>query len=220
MKLGYARISTTDQDASMQVEALISAGVEPGKIFTDELSGSREAKERPGMKALMEYAREDDDIYFWRLDRVGRSVIDVLNTVNDFTSRGIRLHSIMDSLDPTSVQGKMQLAIMATLAEYERELINERVRAGVISAQKRGVRFGPAPMEEAIARDRVKTARELMAEGKTAAHAAKTVGWSKATLYRYMKTYDGSPLAKGKVNPKRTTGRSRYVAGESLPARD
>ncbi|PTT60825.1 recombinase family protein [Arthrobacter sp. HMWF013] len=220
MKLGYARISTTDQDASMQVEALISAGVDPNKIFTDELSGSREAKERPGMKALMEYAREDDDIYFWRLDRVGRSVIDVLNTVNDFTSRGIRLHSIMDSLDPTSVQGKMQLAIMATLAEYERELINERVRAGVISAQKRGVRFGPAPMEEAIARDRVKTARELMAEGKTAEHAAKTVGWSKATLYRYMKTYGGAPPAKGRVNPKRTTGRSRYVRGEALPARD
>ncbi|GAC1499324.1 MAG: recombinase family protein [Pseudarthrobacter sp.] len=218
--LGYARISTTDQDASTQVEALISAGVDPNKIFTDELSGSREAKERPGMKALMDYAREDDDIYFWRLDRVGRSVIDVLNTVNEFTSRGVRLHSIMDSLDPTSVQGKMQLAIMATLAEYERELINERVRAGVISAQKRGVRFGPAPMDEAVARDRVKTARELMAEGKTAAHAAKTVGWSKATLYGYMKTYEGAPADKGSVNPKRTMGRSRYVRGEALPARD
>ena len=90
------------------------------------------------MKALMDYAREDDDVYFCRLDRFGRSVIDVLNTVNDFTSRGVRLHSTMDNLDPTSVQGRMQLAIMATLAEYERELINERVRAGVISAQKRG----------------------------------------------------------------------------------
>ncbi|MHA7289534.1 recombinase family protein [Arthrobacter sp. MDT3-24] len=74
MKLGYARISTTDQDASMQVEALISAGVDPKRIFTDELSGSREAKEGPGMKALMDYAREGDDVYFWRLDRVGRSV--------------------------------------------------------------------------------------------------------------------------------------------------
>lgn len=104
MKLGYARISTSDQDASMQIEALISVGVDPKRIFTDELSGAREAKERPGMKALMDYAREEDDIYFWRLDRIGRSVIDVLNTVNEFTSRGIRLHSIMDNLDPTSVQ--------------------------------------------------------------------------------------------------------------------
>lgn len=76
------------------------------------------------MKALMDYAREEDEIYFWRLDRIGRSVIDVLNTVNDFTARGIKLYSITDNLDPTSVQGRMQLAIMATLAEYERELIN------------------------------------------------------------------------------------------------
>ncbi|HSO15813.1 MAG TPA: recombinase family protein, partial [Arthrobacter sp.] len=64
-------------------------------IFTDERSGAREAKERPGMKGLMDYAREDDDVYFWRLDGIGRSAIDVLNTVNDFTSRGVRLHSIM-----------------------------------------------------------------------------------------------------------------------------
>jgi DNA invertase Pin-like site-specific DNA recombinase len=220
VKLGYARISTTDQDASMQIEALISVGVDPKRIFTDELSGAREAKERPGMKALMDYAREGDDIYFWRLDRIGRSVIDVLNTVNDFTSRGIRLHSIMDNLDPTSVQGRMQLAIMATLAEYERELINERVRAGVISAQKRGVRFGPAPMEESIARDRVNTARQLMAEGKTVEHAAKTVGWSKATLYRYMKTYEGAPAPKEAVRPKRASGRSRYVEKTTLPSRD
>ncbi|NSX37165.1 recombinase family protein [Pseudarthrobacter oxydans] len=220
MKLGYARISTSDQDASMQVEALINAGVDPKRIFTDELSGAREAKERPGMKALMDYAREDDEIYFWRLDRIGRSVIDVLNTVNDFTARGIKLYSIMDNLDPTSVQGRMQLAIMATLAEYERELINERVRAGVISAQKRGVRFGPAPMEESIARDRVNTARELMAQGKTAEHAAKTVGWSKATLYRYMKTYEGAPAPKEAVRPKRTSGRSRYVEKTTLPSRE
>mgnify|MGYP006370191199 FL=1 len=114
MKLGYARISTTDQDASMQVDALMQAGVAADKIFVDELSGAKEAKERPGMAELMKFAREGDDIYFWRLDRVGRSVIDVLNTVNDFTARGIRLHSIMDHLDPTSIQGRMQLTMMAT----------------------------------------------------------------------------------------------------------
>lgn len=216
MKLGYARISTSDQDASLQMEALIQAGVDPKRIFVDELSGAREAKERPGMKALMDYAREGDDVYFWRLDRVGRSVVDLLNTVNEFTERGIRLHSIMDQLDPLSVQGKMQLAIMATLAEYERELINERVRAGVISAQKRGVRFGPAPVESGLAQDKVRTARRLMAEGKSAVHAAKTVGWSKATLYRYMKIYGDAPLAEN--SPVRA-GRdgSRYAARRRTP---
>lgn len=82
------------------------------------------------MQALMDCAREDDDVYFWRLDRIGRSVIDVLNTVNELTAKGIRLHSIMDQLDPETTQGKLQLAVMAALAEYERELIIERVRAG------------------------------------------------------------------------------------------
>lgn len=82
------------------------------------------------MQALMDCAREDDDVYFWRLDRIGRSVIDVLNTVNELTAKGIRLHSIMDQLDPETTQGKLQLTVMAALAEYERELIIERVRAG------------------------------------------------------------------------------------------
>ncbi|MHA7209595.1 recombinase family protein [Arthrobacter sp. MDT1-65] len=194
MKLGYARISTTDQDASLQIDALLNAGISAERIFLDELTGAKEAKERPGMAKLMDFAREDDDVYFWRLDRVGRSVIDVLNTVNFFTEKGIRLHSIMDQLDPTSAQGRMQLSMMATLAEYERELINERVRAGVIAAQKRGVRFGPAPLDGAVARERVATARRMMSQGKTANLAARTVGWSKATLYRYLKMYGETEL--------------------------
>lgn len=195
MKLGYARISTTDQDASMQIDALINAGVSAEHIFVDELSGAKEAKERPGMTELMRYARADDDCYFWRLDRVGRSVIDVLNTVNFFVEKGVRLHSIMDQIDPLSTAGKLQLSIMASLAEYERELINERVRAGVIAAQKRGVKFGPSPLDEAVARERVATCRRMLAEGKKAALVARTVGWSRATMYRYLKMYGAEELA-------------------------
>lgn len=216
MKLGYARVSTTDQDARMQIDALVHAGVKPDKIFMDELSGAKEAKERPGMKALMEYAREDDDVYFWRLDRIGRSVIDVLNTVNELTARGIRLHSIMDHLDPSTPQGRMQLTMMATLAEYERELINERVRAGVIAAQRRGVKFGPSALEESVARSRVATVRKLMAEGKTAVHAARTVGWSKATMYRYLKQYGEADV--NELEPVRPgADGSRYAARRRTP---
>lgn len=201
----------------MQIDALVNAGVKPDKIFMDELSGAKEAKERPGMKALMDYAREDDDVYFWRLDRIGRSVIDVLNTVNELTAKGVRLHSIMDQLDPTTPQGRMQLTMMATLAEYERELINERVRAGVIAAQRRGVKFGPSALDESVARDRVASARKLMAEGKTAAHAARTVGWSKATLYRYLKTYGEADMSK--LEPIRPgNDGSRYAARRRTPA--
>lgn len=218
MKLGYARISTTDQDASMQVDALLQVGVAADKIFVDELSGAKEAKERPGMAELMKFAREGDDIYFWRLDRIGRSVIDVLNTVNDFTSRGIRLHSIMDQLDPNSIQGRMMLTIMATLAEYERGLINERVKAGVISAQRRGVRFGPAPLEDSVARQRVAQARQMMAEGKTANLTARTLGWSKATLYRYLKMYGKETPDTGPVKPTREG--SKYAARRKTATRD
>ncbi|WLQ04786.1 helix-turn-helix domain-containing protein [Arthrobacter oryzae] len=89
-----------------------------------------------------------------------------------------------------------------------------------VHTQKFGVRFGSAPMEEAIARDRVNTARQLMAQGKTAAHAAKTVGWSKATLYRYMKTYDGALAPREAIRPKRAAARSRYVEKDTLPARE
>jgi DNA invertase Pin-like site-specific DNA recombinase len=218
MKLGYARISTTDQDASMLVDALLQVGVAADKIFVDELSGAKEAKERPGMAELMKFAREGDDIYFWRLDRIGRSVIDVLNTVNDFTSRGIRLHSIMDQLDPNSIQGRMMLTIMATLAEYERGLINERVKAGVISAQRRGVRFGPAPLEDSVARQRVAQARQMMAEGKTANLTARTLGWSKATLYRYLKMYGEETPDTGPVKPTREG--SKYAARRKTATRD
>lgn len=201
----------------MQIDALVSAGVKPDKIFMDELSGAKEAKERPGMKALMDYAREEDDVYFWRLDRIGRSVIDVLNTVNELTSKGVRLHSIMDQLDPTTPQGRMQLTMMATLAEYERELINERVRAGVIAAQRRGVKFGPSALDESVARDRVASARKLMGEGKTAHHAARTVGWSKATLYRYLKIYGEADMAE--LEPIRPgNDGSRYAARRRTPA--
>jgi DNA invertase Pin-like site-specific DNA recombinase len=217
VKLGYARISTTDQDASMQIDALLNAGVAADRIFVDELSGAKEAKERPGMQKLMDYAREGDDIFFWRLDRVGRSVVDVLNTVDWFTERRINLHSIMDSLDANSTQGRMMLGITATLAEYERELINERVRAGVIAAQKRGVRFGPSPLDDAIARERVAAARQMMADGKPASLVAKTLGWSKSTMYRYLKTYGEEPVEEAApVRPGKDG--SKYAARRRTPA--
>src|SRR5687767_2505141 len=142
VKLGYARISTTDQNASMQVQALIEAGVEKKYIFVDQMSGAKAACERPEMTKLLEYAREGDEIFVWRIDRLGRSLVDVVNTVQEITDRGIKLYSIMDGVDPSSAHGRLQLALFASLAQYERELINERVRAGVMAAQARGVKFG------------------------------------------------------------------------------
>lgn len=102
MKLGYARVSTTDQKARMQVEALLEAGVEENRIFIDEMSGLVAAKDRPQMAKLLDYARDGDEIFVWRIDRLGRSLVDVINTVQTITDRGISLHSIMDGVDPSS----------------------------------------------------------------------------------------------------------------------
>lgn len=209
MKLGYARISTSDQNAAMQIEALIAAGVAEDKIFVDEMSGAKAARERSQMAKLLEYARGGDEIYCWRIDRLGRSLVDVVNTVNDIIGRGIRLHSIMDGVDPSTPHGRLQLALFASLAEYERELINERVRAGVLAAKARGVQFGkPAPKAETV-ETKVRLCRQLMGEGKSAVEAAEAVNWSKATMYRYFKQFGAEVPVTGPVKARR--GVSKYA---------
>ncbi|WP_422392035.1 recombinase family protein [Arthrobacter sp. N1] len=218
MLLGYARISTTDQNASMQVEALVEAGVDRKRIFIDEMSGAKAARERPEMKRLLDYARPGDRTLVWRIDRLGRSLVDVVNTVNEILEKGIELQSIMDGVDPSTAQGRLQLHLFATLAEFERELINERVRAGVMAAKARGVQFGkPAPKPESVER-KVRVLRQLLSENNTMREAAEAVGWSRATAYRYLKQFgpDVEPK-KGEVVHGR--GRSQYATRSKLPAR-
>lgn len=218
VKLGYARISTTDQNASMQVQALIDAGVQKKYIFTDQMSGAKAARERPEMRKLLEYAREGNEIYVWRIDRLGRSLVDVVNTVQDITDRGIRLYSIMDGVDPSTSHGRLQLALFASLAQYERELINERVRAGVMAAQARGVKFGKQGPKQSTIETKIRLVRQLLSEGNTAEEAAEAVNWSRATLYRYLKKYGSdSPAQPGDVVHGR--GRSQYAEKTKLPAR-
>lgn len=102
MKLGYPRVSTTDQDARMQIAALVEAGVGEDKIFIDHMSAAKTAKERPGLTELLKYARDGDQVYCWRIDRLGRSLIDVLNTVDEMTKKGIALYSLFDGVDPST----------------------------------------------------------------------------------------------------------------------
>jgi DNA invertase Pin-like site-specific DNA recombinase len=216
MKLGYARISTHDQNAPMQVQAIVQAGAPKDRIFIDEMSGAKSAKDRPQMVKLLEYAREGDEIYVWRVDRPGRSLVDVINTVNKITKRETRLCSLMDGVDPSTTHGRLQLALFASLAEYERELINERVRA----AKDRGVQFGkPAPKKETV-ETKVRLARQLMSdEGKTAQDAAEAVGWSRATLYRYLKRFGLDVPASAEPVVTHGRGRSRYGQTKTLPVR-
>lgn len=147
MKYGYTRTSTAaKQDDDLQRRALMGAGVEERNIFTDQVTGSRATKSRLGWSELDLRLRDGDELIVWRIDRIGRSMIGVITTVSDLTDRGICVTSLSDGIQPSTREGRLMLNLMATLAEYERELIRERVIAGVEAARSRGVRFGrPSP---------------------------------------------------------------------------
>jgi DNA invertase Pin-like site-specific DNA recombinase len=183
--LGYTRVSTSSQDAKLQLDALIAAGVQKRDVFADVTSGSRTAIERPGMKRLLEYATEGDTVVVWRVDRLGRSLIDVLNTVNVLRERGILVRSLSDGIDPATSTGRLMLNMLATLAEYERELITERVNAGIAAAKQGGTRFGRPLSDAKVISDKLALVADARAKGRTAKDAAQLVGWSRATLYRH-----------------------------------
>lgn len=125
--LGYTRVSTVSQDARLQLDALMAAGVEARDVFSDVTSGARAAIKRPGMKKLLDYATEGDTVVVWRIDRLGRSLIDVLNTVNLLRERGVKVRSVSDGIDPETSSGRMMLGMLATLAEYERNGTDARI---------------------------------------------------------------------------------------------
>lgn len=178
-------MSTAGQDAQLQVDALVGAGVQKRDVYSDVTSGSRTAIERPGMKRLLEYAQDGDTVVVWRIDRLGRPLIDVLNTVNLLREQGVKIRSISDSIDPETSSGRMMLGMLATLAEYERELITERVNAGIAAAKQTGTRFGRPPVDPDVIAEKLAIAEDARAKGRTAEAAARLVGWSRATLYRH-----------------------------------
>lgn len=183
--LGYTRISTGAQDATLQVDALVAVGVQERDIFADVTSGRKEAAARPGMGRLLDHATAGDTVVVWRVDRLGRSLVDVLSTVAKLGERGIGVRSVSDGIDPATSTGRLMLNLMATLAEYERELIVERVTAGIAAARESGTRFGRPPSNPVVIGRKLAIVNEARAAGHTAADAANLVGWSRATLYRH-----------------------------------
>ena len=187
--LGYTRVSTSSQDAQLQLDALVKAGVQKRDLFSDVTSGSKAAIGRPGMKKLLAYAEAGDTVVVWRVDRLGRSLIDVLNTVKLLRERGIEVKSISDSIDPSTTSGRLMLNMLATLAEYERELITERVNAGIAAAKQGGTRFGRPVSDPVVVADKLRMVIEERAKGRTAEDAARLVVWSRATLYRHQQAH-------------------------------
>ncbi|AMM22775.1 invertase (plasmid) [Frondihabitans sp. PAMC 28766] len=189
--LGYTRVSTNNQDPQLQIDSLLSIGVQKRDIYGDVMSGRKNAVDRPGMQTLLAHADEGDTIVVWRIDRLGRSLLDVLHTVSGLQDRGIQVRSISDGIDPANATGRLMLNLLATLAEYERELIVERVRAGVAVAQEAGAKFGRPRSDPAVVAEKLAIVAAARADGKTAEAAAALVGWSRPTLYRHSRNRDG-----------------------------
>ena len=138
------------------------------------------------MKKLLAYAQPGDTVVVWRIDRLGRSLLDVLNTVNLLRERDVKIKSVSDGIDPETSSGRLMLGMLGTLAEYERELITERVNAGIAAAKAQGTRFGRPPVDPEVVDRKLAIVAEERAKGRSAEDAASMVGWSRATLYRHL----------------------------------
>ena len=184
MKIGYARISTREQNADLQIDALKKAGCE--KIYTDTASGAKSA--RPAMDEILAFARSGDVIVFWKLDRLGRSLQHLVELVGDLSSRGIGLQSINDPIDTTTSQGRLIFNIFASLAEFERDLIRERTQAGLSAARARG-RIGGRPKGLSDKAEATAMAAEtLYKEGRLSiSDIAMKLRIARGTLYRYLR---------------------------------
>jgi DNA invertase Pin-like site-specific DNA recombinase len=180
MLLGYARVSTDDQDHALQLDALKAAGCE--RIITETASGSR--GDRPELLRLLDQARSGDTLVVWRLDRLGRSLRHLIDLSEQLQQRGIALRSITEAIDTSSPAGRFLFSILGALAAMEREIIVERTRAGLRAAAARGRRGGRPP---SLDESRVRAARAMLMSGTmSAGEVARQLGVSPSTLYRHL----------------------------------
>ena len=181
MLIGYARVSTDDQNLDLQEDDLNKAGCQ--KIFTDKVSGAKE--ERTGLNDALSHLRKGDKLVVWKLDRLGRSLKHLITTVEDLNDRGIGFQSLQENIDTTTSGGKLVFHIFGALAEFERDLIKERTNAGLTAARKRGRIGGRKP---AMTPKQVKLAKSMRKDpNNTVVDICEALGVSRATFYRYVK---------------------------------
>jgi len=179
-RIGYTRVSTVAQTLEQQNSALEAAGVT--KIFSDVISGARD--DRPGLAALLDYVREGDAVVVWKLDRLGRNMLHILQTVTELTDRGVTLISTTDVIDSSTPAGRMMIGVLGSLAQYERELIKERTALKRASSRASGTKFGrPRKVDDA---QRIAKARKMKRDGYTGKDIANYLGVSRASVYRYL----------------------------------
>ncbi|MEQ1968294.1 recombinase family protein [Xenorhabdus nematophila] len=178
-KIGYIRVSTTDQHSDLQRNALIAANCD--HIFEDKISGK--TANRPGLKQALEHLKTGDTLVVWKLDRLGRSVKNLITLNEKLSNDGIHFQSLTDSIDTSSPMGRFFFYVMSALAEMERELIIERTNAGLAAARAQG-RIGGRPV--ALPEDKYQQAIQLLSQGKTRREIANAFNISLSSIYKYL----------------------------------
>jgi DNA invertase Pin-like site-specific DNA recombinase len=191
--IGYARVSTGDQKLDLQRDALAKEGVKPGRIFEDTASGGPGVK-RPGFAAAIKACRKGDTLVVWKLDRLGRSLMEVLEVCAKLEKKGAGLRVITDKIDTSSAMGRFVLHILAALAEMERGLIIERTRAGLTAAKARG-RVGGR--KRTVTEDQASEAIRLLREGVPVPEIAAQVGISTSLIYQRARGEWAPRIAEG-----------------------
>lgn len=212
MKIGYARVSTRDQNADLQVDALKQAGCE--RIYQDIASGAKSA--RPELDKLLVHVRPGDTVVIWKLDRLGRSLKHLVELVGELAERKVGLQSLNDPIDTTHAQGRLVFNLFASLAEFERELIRERTQAGLSAARARG-RIGGRPKGlPAKAEATAMAAETLYREGRLSVSAIREkLHISKSTLYSYLR-HRGVDIGQYQKSTQ-PRGQQRNVASAAEP---
>ena len=184
MKIGYARVSTKEQNLSMQIDALEKEGCK--RIFQEKIGGAK--SDRPQLKKMIEQLREGDVIITWKLDRLGRSLRDLVNLINEIQDKGAGLKSLNDSIDTTTPQGKLTFHLFASLAEFERDIIRERTKAGLEAARARGRKGGRPKGLSKEAQDKAMVAETLYKQGEmSVTEICKHLNIARSTLYKYLR---------------------------------
>jgi DNA invertase Pin-like site-specific DNA recombinase len=183
--IGYARVSTEEQNLDLQLDALEAAGCK--RVFRDVGSGS--LKHRPQLDGCFDYLRTGDTLVVWRLDRLGRGLKHLIESIDGLHAREVGFRSLTEAIDTTTPAGRLQFHIFGALAEFEREIIRERTRAGLAAARARG-RLGGRP--SSVTAEKLAAAEAMRARQHSMREIAAALGVSRATLYRHLAGSDGS----------------------------
>ena len=185
--IGYARVSTAEQDTALQTDALHKAGCE--RIFDDTVSGAK--ADRLGLTAALEFLRDGDVLVVWRLDRLGRSLPHLIEVVSTLKARGVGFQSLTENIDTTTPGGRLIFHVFGALGQFERDLIRDRTKAGLAAAAARGRKGGRKPV---VTDEKLKRARRHLANGLNVREAAARIKVSKTALYAALKASQPNPL--------------------------